>query len=130
PELVVGGRPFAAGDRGMTTRNDRWAGVVDGTPATVTAVDVEAATLTMRTDAGREVTLPSRYLDGGHLAHGYATTTHAVEGMTVDRALFLGDPRVVYREMGYVAMSRGRGENHFYVLAPEDPVCRGPLHDS
>jgi conjugative relaxase-like TrwC/TraI family protein len=128
PELVVAGRPFAAGDRVMTTRNDRWAGVVNGTRGTVTAVDVEAATLTMRTDAGEEVTLPSRYLDAGHLTHGYATTTHAVEGMTVERALFLGDPRV-YREMGYVAMSRGRGENHFYVLAPEDPVRRAPSGD-
>ncbi|MBV8161368.1 MAG: hypothetical protein JO265_10640, partial [Acidimicrobiia bacterium] len=73
-----------------------------------------------------EVTLASRYLDAGHLTHGYATTAHAVEGMTVDVALFLGDPRV-YREMAYVAMSRGRGENHFYVLAPEDPVGRSPL---
>src|SRR5207244_3450479 len=100
-----------------------------GTRGSVTAVDVESWTLTMRTDAGGEVTLPSRYLDAGHLTHAYATTTHAVEGMTVDAALFLGDPRV-YREMGYVAMSRGRGENHFYVLAPEDPVRRGPFADS
>jgi conjugative relaxase-like TrwC/TraI family protein len=131
PELVVGGRPFAVGDRVMTTRNDRWAGVMNGTRGSVIDVDVDACTLTMRTDAGAEVTLPSRYLDGGHLTHAYATTTHAVEGMTVERALFLGDPRV-YREMGYVAMSRGRGENHFYVLAPEDPVGRrlgDPHHD-
>jgi conjugative relaxase-like TrwC/TraI family protein len=119
PELVVSGRPFAVGDRVMTTRNDRWAGVVNGTRGQVTDLDVEARTLSMRTDAGSEVTLPSRYLDGGHLRHAYATTTHAVEGMTVDAAFFLGDARV-YREMGYVAMSRGRDDNRFYVVAPED----------
>jgi hypothetical protein len=85
----------------------------------VTALDPDAPTLSMRTDAGAEVTLASRYLDGGHLRHAYATTTHAVEGMTVDAAFFLGDARL-YREMGYVGMSRGREDNRFYVLCPED----------
>ena len=128
PEAVFGGRGFVVGDVVMTTRNDCWAGVMNGTRGVVTAIDVEERTLSVRTDAGADIALPSRYLDAGHLSHAYATTAHKVEGMTVDRAFFLGDPTVC-REMGYVAMSRGRDANHFYVVAPESPVRREGLGD-
>jgi hypothetical protein len=50
--------------------------------------------------------------------HGYASTTHKVEGMTVDAAFFLGNASL-YREMAYTAMSRGRLENRLYLVASD-----------
>ncbi len=128
PDVVFGGRGFVVGDVVMATRNDRWAGVINGTRGVVSEIDAEQGTLSMRIDAGTDITLGSRYLDAGHLTHAYATTAHKVEGMTVDRAFFLGDPTVC-REMGYVAMSRGREANHFYVVAPEQPTRRDDFGD-
>ena len=45
----------------------------------------------------------------GHL--GYATTTHRAQGITVDRAHVLAAPGMA-RENLYVAMTRGRHDNH------------------
>jgi hypothetical protein len=50
--------------------------------------------------------------------HGYASTTHKVEGMTVDAAFFLGNASL-YREMAYTGLSRGRFENRFYLVASD-----------
>lgn len=58
---------------------------------------------------------PTKYLDAGHLAHGYATTAHKAQGLTCDRALLLGND-ALYRELGYVGLSRGRLGNHLYVV--------------
>jgi hypothetical protein len=47
--------------------------------------------------------------------HAYATTIHKAQGQTVDRALVLGSD-TLYQEAGYVALSRGRIENHIYLV--------------
>ncbi len=60
-------------------------------------------------------TLPTDYLDAGHVAHAYATTIHKAQGMTVDRCLVLGTDDL-YREAGYVALSRGRVSNVLYAV--------------
>jgi conjugative relaxase-like TrwC/TraI family protein len=118
PEVSFGGRPFQVGDQVIATRNARHLGVANGTRGDVVAIDDEAAALTLRTTSGAEVTLDRPYLEGGHLMHGYASTTHKVEGMTVDAGFFLGNASL-YREMAYTAMSRGRLENRFYLVASD-----------
>lgn len=115
PELVLDERPFQAGDRVLALRNDRRVGVLNGTRGTVAEVDVERHELVVATDAGPTVRLPARYLDAGHVAHGYAVTAHKAQGATVDRAMLLGTD-AVYRELGYVGMSRGRLANTLYVV--------------
>lgn len=50
-----------------------------------------------------------------HVTHAYATTIHKAQGLTVDRTFLLGDDRL-YREAGYVGLSRGRRSNHLYVV--------------
>ena len=115
PELVVDERPFQAGDRVLALRNDRRVGVLNGTRGTVVAVDTERRELTVATESGPRVTLPARYLDAGHIAHGYAVTAHRAQGATVDRAMLLGTD-ALYRELGYVGMSRGRLANTLYVV--------------
>ncbi len=116
PVLEVCGRPFQAGDRVTTLRNARRLGVTNGTTGTVTAVDTSLRSLTVATDSGTSVTLPATYLDSRALVHGYATTIHKAQGLTVDRAYVLADDRLT-RETGYTALSRGRDENRLYAVA-------------
>jgi len=122
-ELNVDGRVFAVGDRVVALRNARRLDVLNGTRATITAVDLEHRSLTALTTDGRTVELPASYLDaqtdrgGPTLEHGYAITGHKAQGMTTGRAFVLGSADL-YREWGYVALSRGRTENHLYLTAP------------
>jgi len=122
-ELHVDGRVFAVGDRVVALRNARRLDVLNGTRATITDVDLEHRSMTLLTTDGRTVELPASYLDartdrgGPTLDHGYAITGHKAQGMTTGRAFVLGSEEL-YREWGYVALSRGRLENHLYLTAP------------
>src|SRR6266536_3591774 len=109
--ITIGGRDFAAGDRIVTLRNARQLGVQNGTFATVTAIDHQARALRVRTDDGRDLTLPRWYLDShGWLGdrqrvdHAYAITCHKSQGMTTDRAFVLASDDL-YRQWCYVSMS-------------------------
>ncbi|MCA1697071.1 MAG: ATP-binding domain-containing protein, partial [Actinobacteria bacterium] len=114
-ELTVRGRSFSVGDEVMTLRTDRGLGVINGSRGVVENVDVSASELEVRLDGDRVVTLQNEYLEAGHVTHAYAITGHKAQGMTTDRAFVLGDDSM-YREWGYVAMSRGREENRLYVV--------------
>ena len=60
----------------------------------------------------------ARYLEAGHLAHGYAVTAHKAQGLTVERAFVLGGDEV-YREWGYTALSRAREATRLYLVGGE-----------
>ncbi len=127
PELVIDERPYQAGDDIVCLRNDRRLGVCNGTRATVEAVDPDAGTLTVQTDNSRVVLL-AEYLEAGHIAHGYATTIHKSQGATFDSGLSLGTDEL-YRERGYVGMSRGRQTNHLCLVGAaeaDDAAGHGP----
>jgi hypothetical protein len=62
----------------------------------------------------RTVVLPSWYLVGGHVGHGYALTVHKAQGATADRAWVYADPRTVSTEWLYTALSRHRDTAHLY----------------
>lgn len=55
----------------------------NGTRGTVAALDPAADSLTLRTDEGRTVCLPVKFLTFAE--HGYASTGHVSQGETVDR---------------------------------------------
>jgi ATP-dependent exoDNAse (exonuclease V) alpha subunit len=114
-QLTISGRSFAAGDEVMTLRNDRRLGVINGSRGVIESVDAGAGQLEVRLHNESLVTLSTDYLQAGHVTHAYAITGHKAQGMTTDRALVLGDESL-YREWGYVAMSRGREENRLYVV--------------
>jgi conjugative relaxase-like TrwC/TraI family protein len=127
PTLEINDRPYQAGDQIVCLRNNRRLGIHNGTRATITRIDPDHHAITIRTNRG-EVRLPPGYVDAGHIAHGYATTIHKTQGATVDRGLLLGTDEL-FRERGYVAMSRGRLSNHLYLLGAtptDDPAGHGP----
>lgn len=127
PKLVLDDRPYQSGDQIVCLKNNRRLGVCNGTRATVQAVDPDRGTLTVTCD-DRRVLLPKEYLDDGNVAHGYATTIHKTQGATVDRGLVLGTDEL-FRERGYVALSRGRITNHLYLIGAaeiDDSTGHGP----
>lgn len=132
--LSVYGQPIAEGDLVVALRNHTGIGVVNGTQGTVTHVDTDQRSITIQERSGREIELPATYLEsttergGPTLDYGYALTGHKAQGITVDAALVLGSD-ALYREWGYVAMSRGRHENRLYLVAGE-PELEDPLRRS
>jgi hypothetical protein len=112
--LEVAGRRFAPGDRIMALRNDRRLGARNGTIAAVASVDLAEGSVTLADGTY----LPADYLEAGHLAHAYASTVHKAQGATVDRAFLLGSDQL-YREAGYVGLSRGRLSNELFAVAAE-----------
>ena len=113
-------REYRAGDRVLVTRNDHRLGLLNGTRATVTAVDPRRRTLTLAAEDELAVTVPVDWA-ARHLDHGYAMTCHKAQGATVETALLYGAGALT-REAGYVALSRGRIANHLYV--PDHPDVR------
>ncbi len=119
PTLDVNDRTFQAGDRVVCLKNRARVGVLNGDLATVTSIDAERRTVTVRLDrTDRAVTVPHWYLDDGHLDWGYAVTGHKAQGATARRAhTIAGDG--VDREWIYVTMSRGQEANTIYLTDPE-----------
>ena len=101
-------RIFAAGDRIQFRAPDRSLRVSNGEFARVVAIDDVTAAL--RTDAGREVNASFQRLR--HVDYGYASTSHASQGATVDRVVVnidtLRSVELVNRKQFYVSISRAR----------------------
>ena len=112
-------RFFQAGDRAVCLKNRSRLGLLNGDLATVTAVDTERRTITLRLDRNyNTVTVPHWYIDEGNLDWGYALTGHKAQGATARRAhTVAGDG--VDREWLYVTMSRGREANTIYLADPD-----------
>ncbi|KQS64314.1 TrwC relaxase [Modestobacter sp. Leaf380] len=109
----------SAGDVVITRRNDRllaagqgdW--VKNGDRWTVTGVRAGGDLDVVHRRTGKHVTLPAGYVQA-HVTLGYATTVHGAQGITADRchAIATGAES---RQLLYVAMTRGRHENHVFL---------------
>jgi hypothetical protein len=107
-------------------------GVANGTRGTITALDPDVRTLTIRVEGKqpREVTLPGWYLDGRSRGErnrrvdlAYATTGHRAQGLTRWRALV----RLTGQEDTqwlYVQLSRARHQTTLYPVVGPEP--QGP----
>jgi conjugative relaxase-like TrwC/TraI family protein len=131
--LQVEDLQLAVGDRVVCGRNAiSQLGIANGTRGTITALDPEARTLSVRLEGkeAREVTLPGWYLDGRQGGErnrrvdlAYATTGHRAQGLTRWRALV----RLTGREDSnwlYVQLSRARHETTLYPVVGPEP--QGP----
>ena len=92
--------------------------MLNGTRGVIDSVDLDANSFSVTTDSGEKLSIPFSYLEAGHLTHGYATTIHKAQGLTVDRCLVLFDDTGA-REHAYTALSRGRHANDIYTVAPD-----------
>ncbi len=71
------------------------------------------------------IRLPAAYVNEA-VELGYAQTSHAAQGRTVDHSLVLIDGPTDQRGV-YVPMTRGRTENHVYVIVDENRTARDIL---
>ncbi|CEI47065.1 Putative conjugal transfer protein, Dtr system [Propionibacterium freudenreichii] len=121
------GTAMCEGDLVITRRNDRrlrsgssW--VRNGDRWTVTRLR-EDGSVTVRPTSrrfGGSIVLPASYV-AEHLDLGYAVTAHRAQGVTTDTSHVVVTSTTT-RENLYVAMTRGREENHAYVAIdrPDD----------
>jgi conjugative relaxase-like TrwC/TraI family protein len=116
------GRRCYVGDEIVTRRNDRTLrtdrGIMIKNRAawTVTAI-YDDASLSVHGPDGT-VRLPVKYVTG-HAELGYAQTTHAAQGRTVDEAILIADHHLDSRGL-YVGLTRGRHANYGYIITPGD----------
>lgn len=108
-QLGLDGGVAGVGDEVMARQVDRGLGVQNRQRFTVTGVEDDGGLRVVDRD-GVERTLPAGYV-AEHVQSGYASTAHAAQGVTVDRAHWVTDGR----DEGYVPMSRGRDRNTAYV---------------
>ncbi|MET0305199.1 MAG: MobF family relaxase [Solirubrobacterales bacterium] len=127
-EVIVGERPFAAGDRVLTRINRE--GVYNRERWEVLDADAAARTLTLRRIGGdeRAVTLTAKYLNrrrehdhGPAIEHSYAVTKFSAQGKTYDIAYPLLDAGAS-SEQELVALSRGRVIEKAYAVASSELV--------
>ena len=102
------------GDRLQFRAPDRTLKVANGEFATVVGLDAQRATL--RLDSKREVSASLAHLR--RIDHGYASTSHAAQGATVDRVIVNIDAtrsaQLVNRKQFYVSLSRARYDARLY----------------
>ena len=123
--LGVGEGWMLAGDEVVTRRNDRSLRTDQGFMVknrdhwTITDIHTDGSvSLDGRTGAAR---LPADYVRE-HLELGYAQTSHATQGRTVDTALLLIDAPTDGRGI-YTPMTRGRDSNHVYVVVDDNQTA-------
>lgn len=110
----VSEREFSVGDQIRITQNNHAIGVVNGDRATVTNVDTQENTMTLKTGDGREITLNTQ--DKQHLDHAYCTTIYSSQGQTVERVLMDADARsaTAHESSYYVGISRAQDSITIY----------------
>jgi conjugative relaxase-like TrwC/TraI family protein len=130
--LAIGDTRLHVGDEIVTRRNDRSL-VVDGGRFvknhdhwTVRRI-ADDRSLVVAGPAGY-VRLPPDYV-AEHVQLGYATTSHAAQGRTVDRALLYLDAPADCRNL-YVPLTRGRHSNDVYVALRDERTARDILETS
>src|SRR5690606_29631889 len=85
--LTTEDRTFQEGDRVLCRRNRGDIGVLNGDLATITEVDTQRNRITIRLDRDEQTrTIPTWYLQGGHVDYGYAITGHKAQGATTQRS--------------------------------------------
>jgi hypothetical protein len=134
--LEVEDRRLAVGDRVVCGHNAIGElGVANGSRGTITALDPQARTLTIRLDGGdgQTLTLPGSYLDARGRGErnrrvdlAYATTGHRAQGLTRGRALvrLTGSEDVNWL---YVQLSRARQDTRLYAVVGPEPQSADEL---
>ena len=109
----------------MMLRNDRKLGVRNGNRGSRPRRRPRASARCESGSPAATSTCRRRYVDAGHVGLAYAMTVNKAHGTTCDATMMLGDD-LLYRELAYEAMSRGRKENRIYMSPHDDDRARPP----
>jgi ATP-dependent exoDNAse (exonuclease V) alpha subunit len=115
-DIIIGGRPYAAGDRVIARSNDRRRDVDNGTLGTVIAIDANTGAILLETDSGEPRALDHEYV-ARYLEHAYALTAHGAQGATVQWAGVTGRPDEFTREWAYTSLSRARETTTVHLIS-------------
>jgi len=125
PSMRAGEEWMLVGDEVVTRRNDRRLRTDRGLMVknrdhwTITDIHLDGG-VTLDGPTGM-IRLPAEYAVE-HLELGYAQTSHATQGRTVDTALLLVDTPADSRGV-YTPMTRGRESNHAYVVVDDNQTA-------
>jgi hypothetical protein len=106
-----GPQEFRTGDRLQFTRNNYAAQRLNGSMATVVAIDQAGSSVTVELDDGTTQALDLRRLADRHLRSGWVRTIHSAQGATSDRVMAHMESfraNAVDARSVYVAISRAR----------------------
>jgi len=110
-----GKRAFAKGDRILFTKNDRTLGVRNGMLGTVESINQDEIIVVPDEGDGSpgnsKLTIKTKLYSA--IEHGYATTIHKSQGVTLDHAYVLGSA-TMDKHLTYVAMTRHREKTTIY----------------
>ena len=125
PRLDLGDDSILVGDEVVTRRNDRTLRTDQGLMVKNrdhwTIVEIHGDRIVTVTGRTGTIRLPWEYV-AEHVQLGYAQTSHATQGRTVDTALVLVDTPTDSRGV-YTPMTRGRDVNHAYVVVEENQTA-------
>jgi conjugative relaxase-like TrwC/TraI family protein len=117
----------SAGDLVRARRNARWLPlgprdfVRNGYRFQILAVHDDGGLHVRHLGTGRRLDLPADYV-AAHLTLGYAATIDAAQGLTAQHACHVVGAAHLTRQLLYVALTRGKVENHIYLSTAEaDP---------
>jgi hypothetical protein len=132
PTIVAGPYQLHVGDEIVTRRNDRHLltdrGLMVKNRDHWTITDIAPGGDLTITGAAGTVRLPASYV-AEHAELGYAQTSHANQGRTVDRALLYLDGPTDVRGI-YVPLTRGRISNDVYVTLHDDRTALDVVAES
>jgi ATP-dependent exoDNAse (exonuclease V) alpha subunit len=109
----MNGQTIHIKDRVVFTENNTKYGVKNGYFGTVRGFEPDKKHLIVILDNGERVTIPTLIYKDINL--GYASTTHAGQGKTVDNTFVLAGGSMQDRELSYVQVSRSRHETKIYI---------------
>lgn len=113
-KTIHGVRAFAPQDRIIFTKNDTELGVKNGTIGTVEKITNDQIAVSVENPLNgklRRLTFsPNNY---AAIDHGYATTIHKSQGVTVDNAFILSS-KTMDRHLIYVALTRHKQQARLY----------------
>ena len=125
--ILADGLAASAGDIIRTRDNNRLLALAgddyvrNGYRYTIARVRADGSIVATHLGTGKRVTLPADYV-AENVTLGYASTIDLAQGLTAKFACHIVGAATLTRQLLYVALTRGRAENHIYLSTSEqDP---------
>lgn len=125
--VLSDGLEASAGDIIKTRHNSRWLTigprdfVRNGYRYRIDRIRADGSLMVTHLGSKKRLTLPADYV-AEHVTLGYASTVDLAQGLTAGHSCHIVGAAAMTRQLLYVALTRGRAENHIYLSTSEqDP---------